>query len=58
MVAMTTSVMYSLKGVSAVSCVPATSSMDMKMPVKIDAYRVAGREQGDGMPLKPVSGRA
>ena len=28
-VAITTSVMYSLKGVSAVSCVPATTSMDM-----------------------------
>ena len=57
MVAMTTSVIYSLKGVSAVSCVPATSSMDMNMPVKITPIGLQAASRATGMPLKPVSGR-
>ena len=57
MVAMITSVIYSLYAVRFVSCRPEMSRMDMKQPVKITAMGLFTASSATGMPLKPVAGR-
>ena len=57
MTAMMTSVRYSLYGVRLVSCWPAMSSIDMKMPVNTTPTGLFAASSATGMPLKPVAGR-
>ena len=57
MVAMMTSVMYSLYAVKLVSWRPEMSSMDMKQPVKMTAMGLLTANRATGIPLNPVDGR-
>ena len=57
MVAIITSVIYSLYAVKLVSWSPEISSMDMKQPVKITPMGLFTASSATGMPLNPVLGR-